>query len=55
MPDQVGEQAADLGHGQRDQVVDPAARPPFCAASAVVTVRKACASMARVMWRYQLW
>ncbi len=52
VPDEVGEQAADLGHGEWDQVLDGVGSPLFPPASAVVTVRKAWASMARVMCRY---
>ena len=54
MPDEVGEEASDLGHGERDQLFDRAGCPFFALASAVVTVRKAWASMARVMCLYQL-
>ncbi len=54
VPDELGEQTSDLGHGERDQLLDRAAIPFFPPASAVVTVRKAWASMARVMCRYQL-
>ena len=57
MPDEVGEQASDLGDGERDQLLDRLARPLFPPAVrlawAVVVVRKAWASMASVMCRYQ--
>ena len=56
VPDEVGEQPADLGDGERDQVCRwPGRGPPFSVVAARVTVRKAWANMARVMWRYQLW
>ncbi len=55
VPDEVGEQPADLGDGERDQVLDwPGQGPPFSVVAARVTVKKAWANMARVMWRYQL-
>ena len=54
VPDQAGEEAADLGNGERDQLVDRTGIPLLAPAWAVVMVRKAWASMARVMWRYQL-
>ena len=55
VPDEVGEQPADLGDGEGDQVFGwPGRGPPFLVAAAWVTVRKAWANMARVMWRYQL-
>lgn len=54
MSDEVGKQTSDLGHGERDQLLDGAGSPLFAPASAVVTVRKACASIAKAMCRYQL-
>jgi hypothetical protein len=58
-PDQRDQQPADLGNRQRQQA-EPAAQPaasPFdCSgllAWARVTARNACASSARVTWRYQ--
>ena len=54
VPDEPGEQTSDLGHGERDQLLDWTASPLCPPASAVVTVRKACASIASVMCRYQL-
>jgi len=54
VPDEVGEQASDFGDGERDQLLDRPGSPLFPAALAVVMVRKAWASMARVMCRYQL-
>ena len=58
-PHQRHQQPADLGHGQRQQA-EPAAQAamsPFARwgplAWARVTARNACASSARVVWRYQ--
>ena len=54
LPDQGGEQPPDLGHGQWDQFLGGGVGTPlFAPASAVVTVRKACASIAKVMCLYQ--
>jgi hypothetical protein len=50
-PDQQHEQVPDLGQAQGDQLPTAVVAPLF-AARARVTVRKAWASMARVMWRY---
>lgn len=54
VPDEAGEQAADFGDGERDQLAGRCRCPPFAPAAARVTVRKAWASIARVMCRYQL-
>ena len=51
-PDQQDEQVPDLGQAQRDQFTTAGAAPLFAAARARVTVRKAWASIARVMCRY---
>ena len=53
-PDQEHKQVPDLRQGQGDQLAMAVVTPFFAAARARVTVRKAWASMARVMWRYQL-
>src|SRR6266516_2156482 len=49
-PDQVGQQSPDFGDGERDEVTAARFRVPFFDR---VTVRKAWASMDRVMCRYQ--
>jgi hypothetical protein len=58
-PHQRHQQAADLGNRQRQQAkpAGQAAVPPFVRSGLVawarVAARNACASSARVMWRYQ--
>ena len=52
-PDQQDEQVPDFGQAQRDELaVAGVMAPLFAAARARVAVRKAWASIARVMWRY---
>ena len=52
-PDQQHEQVPDLGQAQRNELVAaPGVTPLFAAARARVTVRKAWASIAKVMCRY---
>ncbi len=51
-PDQQHEQVPDLGQAQRDQLATGGVPPLFAAARARVTVRKAWASIAKVMCRY---
>src|SRR5512143_1105851 len=53
VPDEAGQAAADLGDCEGNQLVGWAEPPLFARVAARVTVRKAWASMARVMWRYQ--
>ena len=48
--DQAGEEVSDLGHAQGDEVAVSWMVAPFFDR---VTVRKACASIERVMCRYQ--
>ena len=53
-PDQAGDQVSDFGEGQRDQPVMAGDVGGSCAPFFDwVTVRKACASIDRVMCRYQ--
>lgn len=51
-PDEAGEQASEFGDGEWDQLAGRVWHPPF-AALVRVTVRKAWASIASVMCRYQ--
>ena len=51
-PDQQDEQVPNLGQTERDQLDSAGVAPLFAAARARVAVRKAWASMARVMCRY---
>lgn len=52
-PDQQDEQVPDLGQAQRDELATASGVAPlFAAARARVTVRKAWASIAKVMCRY---
>ncbi len=53
VPDQLAQESADLRDGERDEVLVGFCCPPFPALAARVTVRKACANIARVICRYQ--
>lgn len=54
LPDRGREQPPDFGHGERDQFLGGGAVTPlFAPASALVTVKKACARIVNVMCRYQ--
>ena len=52
MPDESGEQVSDFGHGEGNQIVEGTGAP-FLAAASAVMARKAWASIAKVMCRYQ--